>query len=258
MRAKPISELMKELHVFSKGSFFNEGEYDDNKVIIQGYFYQYSDTYSNNVNFVVQLPPTHHDNPKFRTATHIVPFFTEGKIRSGGYLHSILLHDAHFRVWSDYNWIDIIIYNVSIAKTYNSSYLLHQIMYLPPNFYSLAYGMLPYEGLVLYFYNQNSVKLRFRVKVEVLLSRDPQDFKCILLYKDQHVYHHISSSAQAKVLKIYKNITLGENIQGNNVSFVFKIYWMNHFEKDDNNFIKKVCNSYRDHMNIEIATILLL
>ena len=81
MRAKPINELRKELHVFAKGSFFNEGEYDVNKIEIYGNFYEYPDRYSSNViefeqNHEIQIPPDHYINPTFKTATQIVPFFT--------------------------------------------------------------------------------------------------------------------------------------------------------------------------------------
>ena len=145
-----------ELDVFAKGSFFNEGQYDDNKIRIKGNFYEYADTYSNNVialqlNGTILLPPTHHDNPKFRIVTQILPFFTEGKMKSQDYCNDVLSYYLYFRDWLDYNWIDITIYNVSIAKTYNSSYLLHQTMYIWPNVHSLAYAMFHYEGLVLYF-----------------------------------------------------------------------------------------------------------
>ena len=54
-------------------------------------------------------------------------------------------------------------------------------------------------------------------------------------------------------LQIFKNITLSENTNGNNVSFVFKIYWVNHFEKHDNNFIQKECNSHEDHVNTKFV-----
>ena len=87
LTANSINELRKELHVFDKGSFFNEGEYNPSKIMIRGNFYEYSDTYSNNVLVFqqisqVQFPLALHDKPKFRTAAQIVPFFTEGKIKS--------------------------------------------------------------------------------------------------------------------------------------------------------------------------------
>ena len=103
LKAITMSELRRELHIFAKGSFFQEGKYDDNKLQFTGIsmsmqihilIIQQILTIQQNIS--VRLPPTHYVNPKFRIATQILPFFTEGKMKSGDYPEPIVLYSPNY------------------------------------------------------------------------------------------------------------------------------------------------------------------